>query len=614
MLKPVENEVALEGFSGSLVVFLTMKFRHLLGLLAAVFFPLAAFSSNSPSLEQFFETFTLEWFRGDPVQATLAQCFEGAEQDAADRQLTPLTDEFDDRRMAFVRSGLAQLRQFDRAKLTDRERLHADLFTWQLENLLRRSAMRDYVFPFDQMLGVQLWIPDFMTKAHPLRNARDVENYNARLEQIGLRIDEAGIGARSRAEKGFIPPRFILVATIDQMKRFIEPPPGKNILVTMLQQRGSKIPGLAPEVLAANVARAEKTVAESVLPAYRRTVEFLESLLPKASDEAGISRLKGGAAAYAQCLRDHTSTDMSADEIHKLGLREVARLEGEMDPLLRQLGFAEGTITERMRKLNEQSFYADEPDVRAKILADYDHIIRDAEKRCETMFDLRPKAGVQVQRESEFSEQNASANYTAPANDGSLPGVFRVPLPGPRFPKDAKMRSLAYHETVPGHHFQIAIQREMKDLPRFARDDAFSGGTTAYVEGWGLYAEQLANESGWYEGDVRGKLGCLDLQLYRAKRLVVDTGLHTKGWTRQQAIDYGFTASAIERYVVWPGQACSYMIGELKIIELREKAQRALGVKFSIKEFHNVVLRTGPVPLPLLERVIDDYIRQARSK
>jgi uncharacterized protein (DUF885 family) len=590
-----------------------MKLRYVLGVFAAGLLSAGVAFGSTESIEQFFERFTLDWFRLDPIQATMAQCFEGAEQDAADRLLTPVSDAYDDKRSAFIRQGLVQLRHFDRAKLTARERLHADLMEWQLENLLRNAQMRDFTFPFDQMFGVQVWLPDFVTKLHPLRNARDVENYNARLAEIGPRIDEACVVARSRAAAGRIPPRFILVATVGQMKRFIEPEARRNILVSTLEQRGAAIQGLDPAVLSARVTEAEKIVSDSVLPAYRRAIDLLEKLIPQTTDDAGLCRFKGGDAAYAQALRDHTSTDLTADQIHQIGLREVARLEAEMDPLLRQLGLSKGTVAERMKELNEQSYYPDEPDVRAKILADYDHIIRDAEKRCETLFDLRPKAGVVVKRESEFSEQNASANYMPPANDGSMPGVFRVPLPGPRFPKDTQMRSLAYHETVPGHHFQLALQREMKDLPRFVRDEAFPGGTAAFGEGWALYAEYLANEAGWYEGDLRGKLGCLDLQLYRAKRLVVDTGLHAKGWSRQQAIDYGFSASAVERYVAWPGQACAYMIGELKIIELREKARGELGSRFSLKEFHNVLLRTGAVPLPLLERVVDDYIAATKA-
>ena len=228
------------------------------------------------------------------------------------------------------------------------------------------------------------------------------------------------------------------------------------------------------------------------------------------------------------------------------------------------------------------------------------------------LFDKTPKARVVVQPFPRFREANAAANYNSPAPDGSRPGTFQYPRRVERMTKFG-LRSVVYHETVPGHHFQIALQVENKDLPRFRQIGAF-GGISALSEGWGLYAERLAAESGWYGDDIEGRLGQLDFELFRARRLVVDTGLHAKRWTRQQAIDYGIEASEVERYTVYPGQACSYMMGELKILELRDKAQAALGAKFSVREFHNAVLRTGTVPLELLERQIDAYIRMTAGK
>jgi len=301
---------------------------------------------------------------------------------------------------------------------------------------------------------------------------------------------------------------------------------------------------------------------------------------------------------------------MTAEQIHQLGLKEVARIEREMDGTLRQLGYRDGTIKQRMDKLEEDSQPASDPDPRPELLKEYDRILRDAEKRSALQFDLRPKAPVEVRREPPFTEKSAAAHYTVPAKDGSRPGIFWAPLPGPKF-NILQMRTLVYHEAVPGHHFQIALQNEITDLPQFRRDRAF-GFISAFGEGWALYAEQLAAESGWYENDLKGRLGQLDAELFRARRLVVDTGLHTYHWTRQQAIDYGILPSEVERYVVWPGQACSYKIGMLKILELRAQAQKALGSKFSLKEFHNVVLRNGTVPLAVLAEVVDEYVKAER--
>ncbi len=242
-------------------------------------------------------------------------------------------------------------------------------------------------------------------------------------------------------------------------------------------------------------------------------------------------------------------------------------------------------------------------------MADVEQILRDAERRAALQFDTRPKAPIVAQPYPRFREANAAASYSAPAPDGSRPGTFQIPLRPERMTKYT-LRTLVYHETVPGHHFQIALEMENPALPRFRRLRAF-GGISALSEGWGLYAERLAAESGWYENDLEGQLGQLDMELFRARRLVVDTGIHAKHWTRQQAIDYGIEASEVERYVVNPGQACSYMMGELKILELRDKAKKTLGDKFSIKDFHNAVLSAGTVPLDLLERRVDAYLREA---
>jgi len=240
------------------------------------------------------------------------------------------------------------------------------------------------------------------------------------------------------------------------------------------------------------------------------------------------------------------------------------------------------------------------------LLQRYRDILADAERRAADAFDLRPKAPVVVRREPPFTEKNAAAHYVDPAPDGSRPGTFWAPLPGPTY-DILEMRTTLYHEAVPGHHFQIALQRENDRLPLFRRKEVF-GFISAHGEGWALYAERLAVELGWYENDVRGRLGQLSDELLRARRLVVDTGLHAKHWTRQEAIDYGIPPSEVERYVVWPGQACSYKIGQLRILALRDKAKHALGDRFSLKHFHNVVLRTGNVPLDVLEHTIDRWI------
>jgi uncharacterized protein (DUF885 family) len=302
---------------------------------------------------------------------------------------------------------------------------------------------------------------------------------------------------------------------------------------------------------------------------------------------------------------------MTAAQIHELGLREVSRIEGEMDAILRQLGRTAGTVKERIEKLRADLSYPATVEGRARIMADIEVMIRDAEKRADGLFDLRPKAGVTAQPYPEFRWANAAASYTAPPLDGSRPGIYQMPL-RPDSMTRFRLRSLVYHETVPGHHFQVAFSVEDPQLPKFRRVRAL-GAISAISEGWALYAERMVAEEGWYANDLEGLLGQLDSELFRARRLVVDTGLHAMRWTRQQAIDYGIEASEIERYVVNPGQACSYKIGQLEIFRLREKAKMALGPRFQLKEFHNVVLSTGTVPLTILEHEVDAYIRAKQA-
>ncbi len=320
----------------------------------------------------------------------------------------------------------------------------------------------------------------------------------------------------------------------------------------------------------------------------------------------GCGGSRGATPAYAYQLRRFTSTTLSADEIHQVGLREVARIETEMDAILRRLGRNQGSLSQRIAQLEKDLAYPLSEEGRTRIMADVSGIILDAQKRSMALFDRVPRAPVTARPFPAFRENTAAANYTAPARDGSRPGTVQIPL-RPSYMTKFGLRTLLYHEAVPGHHFQIALELENDTNPRFRQIRAF-GGISALSEGWGLYAERLAAESGWYEDDLEGQLGQLDAALFRARRLVVDTGLHAKRWTRQQAIDYGIEASEIDRYVVNPGQACAYMLGQLKIVELRDKAQKALGAKFSPKAFHNAVLMTGTVPLPILERQVEAYI------
>lgn len=589
--------------------FATRK-RELPAVLATLFVLLTLSAtplfSADPEFDVWSDTMAADMVRASPTEATFTQYFVGTEQDALDRQLTPITKEFRAARVAAAKNALRELEKFGRAKLDSPQRISAALIEWQLNEEVNAESFEDYRFVFNQFGGLHVFLVNFLSQTHPIRNRRDVENYLARLELVAGQMDEGARQAKDAAARGFLMPDFIIQSVLGQFERFLIDAPAANVLVVSLDKRASKLTDVTAEERAKFVAMATDIVSKSVRPAFRHVEAMLREQLPLAKSDAGLWRLPGGDQAYAQALRRFTTTELTAKQIHETGLKEVARIEMAMDSLFRQLGYHDGGIKERFEKLNSDSQPPTDPDPRATLLTQFTDMVRDAEKRAALIFDLRPKAPIEVQRVPIFTEKTAAAHYTRPAKDGSRPGIFWAPLPGPAF-NIVGMRTLVYHESVPGHHFQIALQQETESLPRYRRDGIFSGGS-AFAEGWALYAEQLATENGWYEGDPKGRLGQLNAELFRAKRLVVDTGLHTMRWTRQEAIDYGISAQEVERYVMNPGQACAYKIGMLRILELRAKAQKALGEKYSLKAFHNLVLQTGNVPLGVLEQVVDDWI------
>lgn len=547
--------------------------------------------------------------RNDPEQATQKQYFDASEQDALDRKLTPNTVVFRAAQVAEAKRSLAELAKIDQSGLTPQQRASAATIAWSLQGTVDAYPYRDYNFVFNQFTGLHVQIVNFLSQQHPIRNRRDIENYLVRLKAVAGKMDTGIVQARGAAANGILMPTFITEASIGQLDRFLDGAPESNVFVASLVQRMANLKDVPAEDRARFTADATAIVKQSIIPVFQRTRALLQQQLPRTNNDAGLWRLPNGDKAYAVVLRQMTSSDYTPRQIHEIGQLEVARIEKEMNGLLVSLGYTGGSIKERMARL-EKDRQPKEADPRPQLLARYDAIMRDAEARARTLFDIVPKAPVEVRREPLFTEKTAAAHYTGPARDGTRPGIFWAPLPGPEF-RIVGMRTLVYHEAVPGHHFQVALQQENSGVPRYRRDRVFGVGS-AYGEGWALYAEQLASENGWYGDDVAGKLGQLDAELFRARRLVVDTGLHAMKWTRQQGIDYGIPPAEVDRYVVMPGQACAYKIGMIRILDLRAKAQQALGDKFNIQAFHNTVLDTGNVPLSVLEKVVDEWI--ARQK
>ena len=570
----------------------------------------ATLAAQPPTIGEFFDRFTAEWVRQNPNQAISSRFFSGAQQQALDRQLTPATDEWARSRRELAKRGLDELKRYDFSRLNTMDRRSAELMQWQLQIIVDGEPYDDYAFPFEQFGGVNVNLVSAFTGSHPLLSDQDAENYLSRLQQVATRIDESIAVARRVAAKKLIPPRFILNLTIRQMQQFVGSPPAANPLVTTMSEKLANVRSIPAARREELRARAERIVGDQVYPAWQRAIAFLQPLVAQVNDDAGLWRLPGGAEAYVYNLRRYTTTDLTPDQIHEIGLKQVARIESEMDGLLKQIGRTQGSIVERIAQLKKDQAYPLTEEGRTAIMAEVERILRDAERRSATLFDHRPVTAVMARPYPRFQEANAAGSYSAPAPDGSRPGVFQIPLRPERMTKFG-LRTLVYHETIPGHHFQIALEMENRDEPRFRRIRAL-GGIPAVTEGWGLYAERLAAESGWYDGDIEGRLGQLDGELFRARRLVVDTGIHARHWTRQQAIDYGIEASEVERYVVYPGQACAYMLGQLKWLELRDKAKAALGDRFSFKEYHNAVLEIGTLPLPMLDREVTAYIQSKR--
>jgi uncharacterized protein (DUF885 family) len=561
--------------------------------------------------DEWADAFAADWVRANPQLATRVQYFDGAEQDALDRDLA-LTNTFGmtygrraaEQRADLARRGLAELRSFAADTLTPTQQTSLAIIEWNANDAVASAEFAHHGFVFSQLIGFQVSLVSFLTTTHALRNARDAENYVFRLARIPAYLDEGIAEARAAADAGILPPSFIIERTIEQIDGLIAAE--ENVLLATFVERLRGLPDVTAKTAGALAAAAANEVRDNVLPAFARVRELLAAQRPRATDAAGAWALPNGEAYYARALASATGTSATPEEIHALGLREVARIENEMDAVLRKLGHTDGSVGERVKLVNEGLRYPPEPDPRAAILEHIQAVMDDAAHRARETFNLVPAARVVVRREPAFSEASSAAHYQTPAADGSSPGIYWIPLPN----VDAQLpwlgiglKSTAYHEAIPGHHFQLTLEQESSELPHFRKRAAF-GYNPAHNEGWALYSEQLCAESGWYAEDLLGYLGFLQMQLFRARRLVVDTGLHAKRWTRQQAIDYGFPVSEVERYVSWPGQACSYMVGQLHIVALRERAKARLGARFALKGFHDLVLSAGTMPLDVLANVV----------
>lgn len=516
-----------------------------------------------------------------------------------------------------------ELDQWNPAELTDSQRLSSDVLRWFLDDKLAHGPFLFHDYPVQQMEGLQALLPDFMLNIHRVDSARAARNYVTRLEAFGVALDQIGERARFRQERGIVPPRFVLEAVRRQIAELVAPAPAAHPLATHLEEALATLGTVPAEQRESLLAQARAAITEVIAPAYGRLDALLAEQERIATNDAGVWRLPDGDAYYRAALRSHTTTSLTPDEVHAIGRSEVTRIQTEMRVILAAEGIDASDLRAALGRLahDERHLYPDTDDGRAAILADYTAILRDAETRLPALFGRLPKAPVMVDRVPGFKEKgSAGAYYNPPSFDGARPGVFFANLRAPREVVKYGMRTLTYHEAVPGHHLQIALSFEQHAIPFFRRVIPF----TAFIEGWALYAERLAGEQGFHPTPL-DRLGQLQAELFRAVRLVVDTGIHAKRWTREQAIEWMLAntgmgevevTAEIERYIVLPGQACAYKIGQMKLLELRERARTALGSRLApdafLRAFHDAVLANGALPLEVLDVEMDRWIAQQR--
>jgi len=516
---------------------------------------------------------------------------------------------------------LAQLRQYPLDRQSRSQRLSTRVLEWFLQMQVEGEKWQWHNYPVNQLFGVQNQFPSFMANTHRLLSRKDCEYYMNRIDTLPKKFDQLLENLKMREQKQILPPRFVVGEVLKEMADFIRTPASENILATSFKTRAAKIEKLSDADRADFQARVETAINSKIYPAYQKLIDYFRDILPKTTTDDGVWKLPDGDAYYAYKLHENTTTTLKPDEVHELGLREVARIEGEMRTILDANGFSVQPIGEAMDKLAKDSrfLFPNNDKGRAEALAKYMELITQATAHSsKELFLTTPRAKIEVRRVPEFKEATApGAYYEPPAMDGTRPGIFFANLRDMNEAPKWSMPTLAYHEGVPGHHWQISTAEELKGVPQFRKVIPF----TAYMEGWALYCEWLAKQAGWYDNDPFGDLGRLRDELFRAVRLVVDTGIHAKRWPREQAIAYmrektGMgekeVKSEIERYIVAPGQACAYKVGMLKIQELRARAEKELGAKFDQREFHDAVLNNGALPLEILEEQVNDYIQRKK--
>ena len=529
-----------------------------------------------------------------------------------------LEDQAED--LADMKKSRAILERYDDSKLTKQQRISKNVALFDLDNKIKQEEefpFHDY--PLNQIGGIHLNMVQFMTDVHPIRSKNEAKAYIDRLNMLDDVFGSTIESLNAQRDAGIFPPRFVFDHVIRQLNELINA--DQNPIRDVFERKINE-----PELAFSDQFKAELindlnlAIEESVNPSFQLLLDFMIETLPMADPNDGVWSLPNGDEFYALRLKVYTTTDYSAEDIHNIGLSEVDRISKRMQDILSELGYGDNlNVGEMMNQLNEdpQFLYADTPDRKTIVIKDYSDIVEETWMAAADSFHRMPASKVEVRAVPEYSEENeAGGYYMSPALDGSRPGVFYANLYDIKQTPTYSMRALAFHEAIPGHHLQNALNLENEDLTLYRR---FGYYTSAFGEGWALYSERLSVELGMAK-TLFDELGVLQSELFRSVRLVVDTGLHYKRWTREEAMDYmkkttgmsdAEVVSEIERYIVWPGQACSYKVGMIKILDLRERAKDKMGDSFDIRDFHSAVLDHGEPPLFIVEELVDEMISDA---
>ncbi|TVL24468.1 hypothetical protein AYI92_00510 [Shewanella xiamenensis] len=608
---PIKTNISLVAFTLSALLALPSYAEPSLNDSHNVTSTSIAAQSESEKANALFEAIFMENIMASPI----AQTYMGIKQDYD--KWDDIGDEADARELARTKKQLAEVNQLDASKLDPQTRLSLTLLTQNLNNDIKDYQWRYHNYPVNQMHGGHSMIASFLINQHQITDVSDAKAYISRLNGVPKRLSQLQQALEIRADKGIIAPKFVFGYVISDSQNIIKGAPfDKGEDSALLADFRKKVNALSISEAekAQLIADVEKALVSQVEPAYKTLIAYIKTLEAKADTRDGVWKLPDGEAFYNNALARTTTTHMTADEIHQLGLAEVERIHNEMRAIMKKVNF-NGTLQAFFAFMRDdpQFYYPNTAEGKAAYLADATKLIDNMRSRLDEVFKVKPKAAMIVKQVEAFREKSAGkAFYEQPAPDGSRPGSYYANLYDMKAMPKYQMEALAYHEGIPGHHMQIAISQELKDIPKFRK----FGGYTAYIEGWGLYSESFPKEMGLY-ADPYSDFGRLAMELWRACRLVVDTGIHAKQWTREQGIAYyvdntpnakSDAKKMVERHIVMPSQATAYKVGMIKLLELRHKAEKQLGDKFDIRDFHTLVLANGALPLDVLEEQVDQWI------